>query len=317
MKKIILLCFVLGTFSCKTYYQIYDIGSTNCKLDQNKFFISESDSIKVIYSFWNEYGTLAFTFYNKLDKPIYIDWKKSSYVYNGMKKNYWEDVVYSSSQGVGVSASEYRKDDKGDFYINGKKISTDPTYLYSKYGVSATFSQSKLFKPEPVTFIPPKSFISVNKFYIGFYSPISNKAIIRENDTLLGKMIFNEGNSILTFRNFITFSTDDKFEKTSGIDDFFYLKTLKEFRYDGGDISLFAQPNKYFVKLNHSTYGTNKFVVGDKVVIHKGTHYYFADITSISTSYDVNHSLKATVEYKDETGKTQTSEILLSSIECY
>ena len=34
---------------------------------------------------------MTFTIFNKLDIPIYIDWKKSSYIDNSVKLNYWVD----------------------------------------------------------------------------------------------------------------------------------------------------------------------------------------------------------------------------------
>ena len=44
--------------------------------------VCENNDIKVTYDMWAENGITYFSIYNKADKPMYIDWKRSVFVYN-------------------------------------------------------------------------------------------------------------------------------------------------------------------------------------------------------------------------------------------
>ena len=72
------------------YMQVFNIESNKAKLSKD-FFVYENDTVKISYSFWANHGLMAFSIYNKLDKPIYIDWKNSAFIYNSNKLNYWID----------------------------------------------------------------------------------------------------------------------------------------------------------------------------------------------------------------------------------
>jgi hypothetical protein len=115
---------------------------------QNNNWVYENDSIKVTYSFWANKGVMSFEVYNKLDKPIYIDWKNSSFIYNGNKLNYWVDEQKSSF------ASYY-----GGYYYNGPSIRSS-----SSIGIQTTSGST--VKPERITFLPPKSNFDRTQFYL-------------------------------------------------------------------------------------------------------------------------------------------------------
>ena len=102
MKKqlllISLLCLILFS-SCETYIQLYHLESKTVK-KENDTFIFENDTLKITYSFWGNRGVLAFEIYNKLAKPIYVDWKKSSFIYKDQKLNFWVETETEISSGV-------------------------------------------------------------------------------------------------------------------------------------------------------------------------------------------------------------------------
>jgi hypothetical protein len=93
---------------------------------------------------------MSFYFYNKLNKPIYIDWKNSSFIYNGNKLDYWIDETVTNS------ASYY-----GAYYYKGEPIRPG---LTASQGIA--LNNSKTFKPERITFIPPKANINRSQFKI-------------------------------------------------------------------------------------------------------------------------------------------------------
>jgi hypothetical protein len=63
------------------------------KINRNcdTIFVFENDSIKITYNFWAKNGAMAFDFYNKLNIPLYFDWKKSAFIPNDKMVSYWQD----------------------------------------------------------------------------------------------------------------------------------------------------------------------------------------------------------------------------------
>ena len=61
--------------SCKSSVQVYETKSTNTSVE-NGLSVYENDSLKITYSFWAENGLITFAIYNKLNVPLYVDWKK-------------------------------------------------------------------------------------------------------------------------------------------------------------------------------------------------------------------------------------------------
>ncbi|MES2387305.1 MAG: hypothetical protein V4543_04845 [Bacteroidota bacterium] len=58
--------------------QIADIASPHVK-QAGRDFVYENDTISIHYDFWHERGLLSFSVYNKLGRPLYIDWSQSSF----------------------------------------------------------------------------------------------------------------------------------------------------------------------------------------------------------------------------------------------
>lgn len=134
---------------CKSYVQVFNTNSS-IKTNDKGFYIYENDSLKITYSFWKEKGLMTFSIFNKLDEPLYIDWKKSSYIDNSVKLNYWVDEEKSKAL---ISYGSY-------FY--------DGPLLKPGYTISSTdgASFSSIVKVERITFIPPKSNYYRSQFYI-------------------------------------------------------------------------------------------------------------------------------------------------------
>jgi hypothetical protein len=209
--KIILLVLIFSTIlSCKNYVQVIRTAGVNTEL-KNNLLIYENDTLMISYSFWHEKGLMSFSIYNKLDKPIYVDWKKSSYIDNGVKLNYWRDEVITNSK---FQSYIFEGDfEKGSSVSNSKKI-------------------------ERITFIPPKSNFYRNSFYIypkDYFNlktttefevhPRNDDSTIKTN---VYSVTFARENTPIVFRNFITFSFNEKFETEFYIDNEFWLTEILE-----------------------------------------------------------------------------------------
>ena len=217
MKKIICIASILLlVYGCKSYYQIFEIESIKMIVNENNDFVFENDSVKITYNFWAECGLLSFSIYNKLDKPLYIDWKKSSYIENSNKRDYWVDEEQANS------ASFY-----GNYFYYG---------AYKSYGVSS--SSTTKVKIERITFIPPKSKYNRCQFYllpISYYKldkDLSFDEVQRQDkpkkNTKVYRINFTKESSPLVFRNFLAFSLTENFKDEFYIDNEFYIETIKE-----------------------------------------------------------------------------------------
>jgi hypothetical protein len=214
MKNIIaLLLSTILLISCKQYTQLYETKPISKMSIEKDSYVFENDTVKIVFSFWDKRGALKYTFYNKLNIPIYIDWKKSSFIKNGQKLDYWQDQSTTTSL-------EYYKSE----------------YFYgASYGKKS--GKSTTVKPEKIIFVAPKSSISKSSFYLT--SPLGielkkakeSKAIVpnlggKDNPISVKTAEFTEGNSPLIFRNFITISTTDDFKHESYIDNGFYISKV-------------------------------------------------------------------------------------------
>ena len=107
---------ILLLTSC-SYYNVVSIASDKTK-QTSSGLIFENDTIRITYKFWAKNGVMNFDIYNKIDMPLYFDWKKSAYIPNDKMMSYWQDetntVGYSSSRayslyGGGIGANSKSK----------------------------------------------------------------------------------------------------------------------------------------------------------------------------------------------------------------
>lgn len=209
----------------KSYIQIFDTNGLNSKLSDG-FWVFETDTIKGTYSFWASQGVMSFSIYNKMDAPIYIDWKNSSFIYNSNKLNYWIDEQHSKL------VSYY-----GGYYYNGPLLM--PGFTITE-GVKASMSTTT--RPERVTFIPPRSYYNRSQFYLMpiDYFKFDNNAMEKkivprfdkpQKNTTIYELNYGYVNTPLKFRNFITVSFSENTSNYFFIDNEFYLSSVKELEY--------------------------------------------------------------------------------------
>jgi hypothetical protein len=222
MKQIIWICsFLLSSiliFSCE-YRQLCYISPSNDQIKADSLYYFENDTIRIVYSFWKEKGILGYEVYNKLQIPIYIDWKKSSFVVNNVKMNYWADETISS--GASVRATTY----------------------YSLLGISesSTVLAGKSVKPERVTFLAPHSGIVKADFILwnarpSALPPAAKSATIHKpgytRPIPIKYVDYNKNNTPITFRNFITYSTTETFSTEIYLDNEFYISRIAQLKYN-------------------------------------------------------------------------------------
>lgn len=247
MKYFTLFIIIATLTSCKSLVQVVETKTTNTKIIDDEY-VFENDSIKVTYNFWSKEGSVKFTVFNKMDQPLYIDWKKSSYINNTIKLNYWED----EEQGISDSYKRYNFSGSA-----GRKI-------------------TKTTKPEKITFIPPKSifiknqfFILPTKFNVNYAKSRKIKSLIRENKNIeIKEKTYQISNTPLIFRNFLSLSYSDSFDKEFYVDNEFYLSKVTQL--NSADFEAYERDP------NHPNFSrTNEF--GERIVLNpykSGTKFY-------------------------------------------
>lgn len=212
----IIILFITGC--APVYMSVFKTASTNAKLN-NDYFVYETDTLLIKYYFWAEKGIFAFSVFNKLDKPLFIDWKNSSFVYNDDKLDYWNE--------------------NETYYITGiyKGLSYHGKLIQPGYSVNEGINESttQKVKPERITFIPPKSYYYNSSFnllqhYHFWWKDLKDTAVERTDKEGITEIFirnFSQDNSPVRFRNYLTFSFDENFQHVFRVDNTFFISSMK------------------------------------------------------------------------------------------
>lgn len=216
MLRLLYLFSIVLFVSCSTHYSLYEVKSDSKQIVNDNFLVFENDSVKITYSFWAENGIMAFSVYNKLSIPLYIDWKKSSMVSNGNKIGYWKDEVRSGGA------------------FNGRLYSGNITET-SIYSIAQGNWAFGSIKPERITFLTPNSAITrVQSKLFPFPKNVVTKSVVKKalmkyDGKKTNPINYNEysaDNTPLKFRNFLSISTTENFVNESYIDNAFYVGVI-------------------------------------------------------------------------------------------
>ncbi len=195
----------------------------------------ENDSLSIRFFFWSDGGLLQTAFENKLSKPLYLDWKKSSLIVNDIKLNFWEDQL-----------ELYKSDYYNNFLVSTKQDASSIGITYA----GTTYSFSKTFKPERITFIPPKSIFPKASFKL--WSPDTYMILSNyKKDIIYNKNYYYEDfttdNTPSRFRFFSTYSLTEGITNEKYFDVGFYISRIENI------------PTKIFKKHFNEIKAANKF----------------------------------------------------------
>lgn len=190
----------MGFSSCTTYYYS-TIHSNDRKVEKiaNGDFVQENDTVSITYCFYGEELPIEITIYNKLDRPLFLDWQQSAL------------VVEEAATGRHNQSADTR----GEMYSN---TYTYRDYLFPHTNYNETFGNfaGESNTPEGIAFIPPKSMINSTPITLAnlLFDRIPNEAYTKvkyaTNDTSLKnvkEITFTEENSPLRFRSYLTLYT--------------------------------------------------------------------------------------------------------------
>jgi len=218
MRPIIFLCFVTLLFSCRTAVQVVDMQPTSPNIKDNQtHYVFDNDTIRIAYHFWGDRGTFWFEIQNKLNVPIYIDWKRSNLVNNNIPNAYWDDNKQVSTVSRGMS---YGAAVLGSFGVAASS-SVSNSVITSKERIS-------FLSPEAITYSP--QFRLADKYYV-----LSKDAVRTDvaNDRKPKKMtpVFTQRlteNIPIEITNFLTLSLTESFDKEIFVSNSFIASEIRE-----------------------------------------------------------------------------------------
>lgn len=212
--RITIICVIVlvSLASCsKKYVQVATVKSSI--LQNDTLLRYENDTFEIVYNLFGQNGLVAFTIYNKSNIPLYIDWKRSAFIKGSEKFAYWEDKSNITTVTKGSSVRWLRD-----------------------YSSQRNHSTSIVTKPEQVTFIPPKTAVSMARYQISSSIWSTNltadtiPSTIKKGTTTIWRNSFDESSSPLVFRNFLTLSQKHDFSEEFYIDHSFWVSDIMKIR---------------------------------------------------------------------------------------
>ncbi len=221
---LLVVCVLLSSGCATNWIQVVQVESPDKKARQTEKAIEfENDTLKVVYCFWENRGVMSFAVFNKLNVPIYIDWKRSAGIINGTKFDYWIDTTATTIPAYYQSFA----------YDSNVLYSSVTTYTKNEFKKADAFNEgmnqgiqvgTPLYtKAERVSFIPPNSQLTRRFMHLANFDYIDYDANRFTTESVPSTL--KEGNyvaqisstlpkdsSFLKFRNYLTFSTSEKFD---------------------------------------------------------------------------------------------------------
>lgn len=218
--KYLIIGLIIATLipSCRTkipYVQLYETESTNTTKTK-QCYVYDNDTLRIDYAFWADGGTVAFRIANKTNKPIYVNWFRSSFISNSLRYQYWNDKAQTQ---VNFNA------------VSSRNVAGFPDIV--GYSGDATIAH---IKPEKISFIPPHSYILKLGSYIKteaykdwgtqFTKTVEPRHDLPKYQTTVYSKHFDKQTTPLDFRNFLTLSFNEDFTGEFYIDNDFYVKSV-------------------------------------------------------------------------------------------
>lgn len=190
--------------SCSTY-QVNVLSSTNTtKDDKTGVFNFENDSVKITYSFSGNNAPVSIQVFNKLDKPLYVDWQRSAAIIG-------DDAVSYQPNRVNIS---------GNYDGQTYSWQNRPRSFLNNYSSTSGTVSAVADLPKNTTFLPPHSQISnvpivltKDRFHLPDSGFRKEKINLFTGDfatrTEIQTADFIKDNSPLKFKSYLTLYTQD------------------------------------------------------------------------------------------------------------
>jgi hypothetical protein len=188
--------------SCATYQ--YATVSSDMEMNDSHEFLVENDTLIIKYSFKGPNCPVRIQVQNKLDRPLYIDWKRSAIVLNNTSHTYWRNI-----QKIDATATGYQV---------GVSQSPAPGTVYNRSSWTTTDISGALTGEEALSFVAPRSMkeshmLSIDsKIFKMEGKPVDIQKEMNGTRTKVRVYKFEKDESPLQYRSYLTLSTDADFK---------------------------------------------------------------------------------------------------------
>ncbi len=161
---------------------------------------------------------MLFTIYNKTDKDIIINLRKSFFVINGIANEYFQDRTVSNGYSS-VSSSSYTSGYYSSYYRSANSRTSTTTTVREE--------NSSQVKDKEYLTIPSKTAIQLNNFYLTNKRIINCNLRIDPSGSNIRKASFSKTDSPITVKNIITLLTPND---SLRLENSFYVNELVNYR---------------------------------------------------------------------------------------
>jgi hypothetical protein len=218
--KLILPIAALFILSSCAEHQYLTISGTNINKTDAHSFVSEGDTVTVLYHFRPEQGKLYIKLFNETDQPLVVDWWKSAIIVDGTVFSYYkpngelsgrvDGTVTATGSGAGTAVST--SDVNGTVYMNESS-----QFIPAKTQIA---KEMAVFRLDTLQNLPEKE---------------ARKDTIRVSYSVFipyRKMVFAKDQSPLTFRSYLTFRIGKAGqEKEFSTEHEFYVSEVWKIKY--------------------------------------------------------------------------------------
>ncbi|MDD2634514.1 MAG: hypothetical protein PHW82_03345 [Bacteroidales bacterium] len=209
--KFLAIFIIIGACTPQTYYQLVETQSKDL-VQQSEFVSFENDDLQISYNFWNDKGNGSFIVFNKTDKDIFLDLKRSHLIINDFASTYFQNRVYETPR-IPIFSSASNEEIK-----ELKKIKFPGITPKTPTNHSADIVK---YNEERIICIPPKC----SQFIFGFHLQTElyrSCNLIRFPKTKeISLEEFSYEDSPLKFRNRITYSFSENMTNFNSIENEF------------------------------------------------------------------------------------------------
>ncbi|MDO6429185.1 hypothetical protein Q4E93_01210 [Flavitalea sp. BT771] len=175
--RLLSLILILLSFSSCVSYQYLTLNSPEMPKNGKKDFSWENDTMRLTYNFHGEGGPVTMTVFNKTDKPLFVNWKKSALIRGGEAFSLLDHNVQISGGYTGSSA--------------GGRV-----FQSASGSINGSFEL-----PEGINLVPPGTFITKSLNAVVEPNPVhSDKFTAKPQPP--SKMLTSPAGKAYTYRSF-------------------------------------------------------------------------------------------------------------------
>ncbi len=219
---------VLMTSCTKTFYQVYDVQSTNLSEKDNSL-VYENGDLRVMYNLWSNDGSMGFIAQNLTDKDLFIDMTQTFFIFNGAANDYFRNREFTATTtleaSLGYSVSQSYLDVTG-YWPNRYVV---PTGEAASAKVTKGFSQAVTTKEAEYICVPANSYKVIDIYKIG---PNLVRTCDRKRDFPYATQnvgSYTELTTPMKFKNRISYSFTKDGENLKHIENDFYVTSISNY----------------------------------------------------------------------------------------